>query len=121
MTNAKGPSATWLFLGGVAMALAFPIQPDPTRAGFALWPLAWISLTPLLAALSKTVTVAGAARTALMFAAPWFFISCVWIFRVFDVHGWVLIWLPIGWVVLFGVLAHSIRRAGVSPWWSWAI
>jgi len=121
MTQDNGPSSIWLILGGVATALAFPLQPDPTRAGFALWPLAWISLTPLLAALRKTETVAAAGRAAFTFAVPWFFISCVWIFRVFDVYGWVLIWLPIGWVVLFGMLAHSIRRAGLSPWWSWSI
>jgi apolipoprotein N-acyltransferase len=121
MTQDKGPSSILLILGGVATALAFPLQPDPTRAGFALWPLAWISLTPLLAALRRTETVAAAGRAAFTFAVPWFFISCVWIFRVFDVYGWVLIWLPIGWVVLFGVLAHSMRRAGLSPWWSWPI
>ena len=111
----------WLFLGGLATALAFPLQPDPTKAGFALWPLAWISLTPLLVILWKTETVSAAGRAALTFAVPWFLISCVWIFRIFDVYGWVLIGLPIGWVVLFGLLAHVVRRAGLSPWWSWPI
>src|SRR4051812_31774441 len=98
----------WLLLGGLATALAFPLQPNPTQAGFALWPLAWISLTPLLVTLWKTETVTAAGRAALTFAVPWFVISCVWIFRIFDVYGWVLIWLPIGCVAAFGVLAHFV-------------
>src|SRR5262249_22820290 len=41
--------------------------------------------------------------------------------RLFDAGGWVLIWLPILWVTLVGVLLHHVRRAGLSPWWSWPI
>ena len=35
--------------------------------------------------------------------------------------GWVLIWLPIAWIVAFGVLARFVRRVGLSPWWSWPV
>src|SRR5262245_12623018 len=111
----------WLILGGLATALAFPLQPHPTQPAFALWPLAWVSLAPLFAQLWKAVSYRAAARTAFLFAVPWFFIDCVWVFRVFDAFGWILIWLPIGWVVLFGVLAHHVRRAGLSPWWTWPV
>jgi apolipoprotein N-acyltransferase len=111
----------WLLVGGLATALAFPLQPHPTKAAFALWPLAWVSLTPLFVQLWKSESYGAAARAALLFAAPWFFLDCVWIFRVFDAFGWVLIWLPIGWIALFVVLAHYVRVAGLSPWWSWPI
>lgn len=111
----------WLIVGGLTTALAFPLQPDPTKAAFARWPLAWISLTPLFVQLWKSESYSAAVRCALLFAAPWFFLDCVWVFRVFDAYGWVLIWLPIGWIVLFGVLAHHVRVAGFSPWWSWPI
>src|SRR4051794_38285271 len=111
----------WLIIGGLATALAFPLQPDPTKAAFALWPLAWISLTPLFVQLLKSESYRAAGWSALVFAAPWFFLDCVWIFRVFDAYGWVLIWLPIGWIGLFALLAHHVRVAGFSPWWSWPI
>lgn len=111
----------WLILGGIATALAFPLQPDPTRAGIALWPLAWISLTPLLVSLLKAQTVWEAVRSAFTFALCWFLIDCVWIFRVFDAYGWVLVGLPIAWVIVFGMLAFWLRRRGVSIWWSWPV
>src|SRR5262245_53393306 len=111
----------WLILGGFATALAFPLQPHPTQPALALWPLAWISLAPLFAQLWNAESYRAAARAAFLFALAWFFVDCVWVFRVFDAFGWILIWLPIGWVVLFGVLAHYVRRARLSPWWTWPI
>jgi hypothetical protein len=108
-----------LVLGGVAAALAFPLAPLPTRPPVALWPLAWVALAPLLAALLRAGSARAAARASFVFAAAWFLVDCVWVFRVFDVLGWVLVWLPVGWLVLFGVAAWAVRRAGVSaclPW-----
>ena len=110
-----------LILGGIAMAVAFPLQPDPTQGAIALWPLAWIALSPLLASLLTARTMWDAVRSSLVFAACWFLIDCVWIFRVFDAYGWVLIGLPIVWIAVFGGLAFWTRQAGVSIWWSWPI
>lgn len=109
----------WLVLGGIAMALAFPLQPHPAQPGIALWPLAWIALSPLLARLQTARTSWDAAKSAFLFAAVWFLIDCVWIFRVFDAFGWLLMGLPIAWVVTFGVLANWTFRRGLSIWWSW--
>jgi apolipoprotein N-acyltransferase len=111
----------WLILGGFATALAFPLQPHPTLPGIAWWPLAWVGLVPLLVHLMKAESCGRAASGAFVFAVAWFFVDCVWIFRVFDAFGWVLIWIPVAWIVLFGVLAFWVRRAGLSPWWSWPI
>lgn len=111
----------WLILGGLTTALAFPLQPHPTLPGIALWPLAWIGLVPLLVHLWKAETLRSAAAGAFVYAVTWFFIDCVWIFRVFDGFGWVLIWIPVSWIVLFGMLAFHVRRDGLSPWWSWPI
>jgi apolipoprotein N-acyltransferase len=110
-----------LLLGGLLTALAFPLAPHPSEPAVAVWPLAWVGLTPLLARLLGTATAREAARAAFLFAMPWFFVAGVWVFRMFDAPGWVLVWVPVGWVVLFGVIAHATRRAGFSPWWSWPL
>jgi apolipoprotein N-acyltransferase len=115
------PSLVWVVVGGLATAVAFPLQPDPTRPAVALWPLAWVGLAPFLARLLGSTSALDAARTAFAFAAPWFLLDCVWVFRVFDAFGWVLVWLPVLWVVSFAVAAHAVRRAGFSPWWSWPL
>src|SRR5207248_9202603 len=47
--------------------------------------------------------------------------DCVWLFRVFDAFAWVLIWLPVLWVVGFAAAAHAVRRAGFGPWWAWPL
>jgi apolipoprotein N-acyltransferase len=111
----------WLLLGGLATALAFPLGPLPTQPPFALWPLAWVGLTPLLTALLRAESVRQAARASFAFACAWLFVDCLWVFRVFDALGWVLIWVPVGWVVLFGVVAFAVRRAGVSVWLAWPL
>jgi apolipoprotein N-acyltransferase len=120
-TTGHGPRTIPLLLGGLATALAFPLAPLPTEPPVALWPLAWIGLAPLLAALLRAESARAAARAALVFACAWFFLDCVWVFRVFDVLGWVLIWVPVGWVVLYGVVAYAARRAGVSVWLAWPL
>ncbi|MBX7105090.1 MAG: hypothetical protein K1X57_13475 [Gemmataceae bacterium] len=95
-------------VGGVLTALAFPMQPDPTRGSFSAWPLVFVSLAPFLA---RLLAGSDAVRTSFVFAVSWFFVAGVWAFRVFDAFGWVLIWLPIGWLILFGVCARQLHRA----------
>lgn len=111
----------WLILGGIATALAFPFGPLPTRPAIALWPLAWIGLTPLLTGLMKSESMRQAVRCAFIFGCAWMFVDCVWVFRVFDVLGWVLIWVPIGWIVLFGIVAFHARRVGMNLWLAWPL
>jgi apolipoprotein N-acyltransferase len=78
-------------------------------------------LAPLFARLWVADSYGAAVRSGFVFAVAWFFIDCIWVFRVFDAYGWVLIWLPIFWITLFGLLAYHVKRAGHSPWWSWPI
>src|SRR5581483_6209003 len=111
----------WLLLGGLATAFAFPLGPVPTLPPISFWPFAWIGLTPLLVTLLRAESMRQAARFTFTFACAWLFVDCVWVFRVFDVLGWVLIWVPIGWVVLFGVTAVAVRRAGTTVWLAWPV
>jgi apolipoprotein N-acyltransferase len=108
----------WLIVGGLATAAAFPLGPLPTRPPVAAWPLAWVGLTPLLVALLRAESGRAAARAALIFGCAWFFVDCVWVFRVFDVLGWALVWIPVGWLVVFGLLAFRTRDL---PWLVWPL
>jgi apolipoprotein N-acyltransferase len=108
----------WLILGGLATATAFPLGPLPTRPPVAVWPVAWVGLTPLLVALSRAESARAAARAAFAFGCAWFFVDCVWVFRVFDVLGWLLVWIPVGWLVVFGLLAFRTRDL---PWLGWPL
>lgn len=108
-------------LGGIATAFAFPLQPDPHSSPFSVWPLCFVGPAPFLARLWTARSYRQAAFAALLFALPWFLIAGVWVFRVFDAAGWVLIWLPVGWVVIFGLAAHATRTAGFAPGWCWPL
>ncbi len=121
MTNDQGPRTVWLIAGGLLTAAAFPLAPLPTRPPVSAWPLAWVGLTPLLVALLRAESGRRAARAALAFGCAWFFVDCVWVFRVFDVLGWVLVWVPVGWLVVFGLLAFRARRLGASTWLTWPL
>src|SRR4051794_11901721 len=107
--------------GGVLMALSFPLQPAPDLPAFSFWWLCFIGPAPFLARLLGAQSFRQAAWAALLFAVPWFLIAGVWVFRMFDAAGWVLIWLPVSCVVCFALAAHAARRAGFAPGWSWPV
>jgi apolipoprotein N-acyltransferase len=106
-------------VSGVLTALAFPLQPIPNGAPLCLWPLVFIAPAIYFARLMQCETLREAACVSLIFACAWFFVAGVWVFRVFDALGWVLIWIPIVWIVVFGACAHLVRRAGWCELWSW--
>ena len=115
------PLSVWVALGGVATALAFPLAPIPGVAPVALWFLAWVGLVPFLARLLTCDSLVQAAKTGLVFGIGWFLVAAVWVFRVFDVLGWVLIWLPVAWVILFALAARLTHRAGFPPALAWPL
>jgi apolipoprotein N-acyltransferase len=115
------PALGWVAVGGVVTALAFPLAPIPGVAPLALWPLAWVGLVPFLARLLTSRSTRTAAGAGLVFGTAWFLVAAVWVFRVFDVLGWILIWLPIAWVVLFALAARWTHRAGFSPALAWPL
>jgi apolipoprotein N-acyltransferase len=117
----KPISIVLVALSGVFTALAFPLQPIPALGPMCLWPLIFVAPAIYFARLMQCDDWREAARVSLVFACAWFFVGGVWVFRVFDALGWVLIWIPIVWIVVFGICAHVVRRAGFSPLWSWPL
>lgn len=108
-------------LGGVLTALAFPLQPVPMAPALTAWPLIFIGPAPFLARLLLADSIRSAALAAFVHASAWTLLAGVWAFRLFDVLGWVLVWLPIGFVVAFGVSAHMVRLAGYGVAWTWPL
>jgi len=117
----RTPSLLWVALGGIATALAFPLHPIPYAAPLSLWPLIFVSLAPFFGRLLRCSTIWETVTTTLAFAVPWLFIAGVWVFRMFDALGWILIWLPIGALVIFAMAANFVRWCGYSVTWSWPL
>jgi apolipoprotein N-acyltransferase len=115
------PSLIWVGVGGLVTALAFPLAPIPIYPPVALWPLAWVGLVPFLARLFTCRTLGESARTGLVFGFTFYVVAAVWVFRVFDVLGWILIWFPVVYIVLFTVAARLTQRAGCPPALTWPI
>lgn len=103
-------------VGGILTAFAFPVQPNPTQGWFCLWPAVFVGLAPFLA---RLLSGDDPIRASLTFAGPWFLLSGTWVFRMFDVAGWLLVLLPIAWVSVFGWLAHRLHRRGFATLVAW--
>lgn len=123
MLNWSGYRTSLLFVafGGLLTALAFPLQPVPYLAPVSFWPLVFIGPAPFLARLLKTENLREATIAALVFSGPWFLVAGMWIFRMFDALGWILIWLPILCIFMFAQTAHLARRAGLPVTITWPI
>lgn len=115
------PSLWFVAFGGVLIALAFPLQPIPYLAPVSFWPFIFVGCAPFLTRLQRCKTFSEATSTAICFGLAWFLVAGVWIFRVFDVLGWVLIWIPAMWIAVFAWSAHLSRKAGLPIVIAWPL
>ncbi|MEW6220521.1 MAG: apolipoprotein N-acyltransferase [Thermodesulfobacteriota bacterium] len=106
-------------LGGLGLALAFPSP--------GLWPLAWLSLVPLLAAIAPA-TPGRAARLGLMAGLVWHLGLLYWIVIVLGRYGHLPLWVCLpallllalylaAFTALFAALISWAWRRGLAPIW----
>ncbi len=108
--------ASWAALSGLLLALAFP--------PFALWPLAWVALIPLLHAALEAPDAKAAANIAAVAGLVFYGTSLHWLLKVFGKTTpafWCIycLWLCLA-VVLVWQLWHKPPAILPLRWRAWA-
>ncbi|MBI3552563.1 MAG: hypothetical protein HY077_08585 [Elusimicrobia bacterium] len=102
----------WLLaaLSGVLLALSFPPLP--------FWPLAWIALVPLLAAVRRCPDMKSAANLAGLAGLVFYASSLHWLVKVFGPMAFAFWCLFSLWLALHAVILWKLKERGLAdPAW----